>query len=387
MIYRILALADLHWGALDAKTQYQHLYPVFSFLKHMDHEIDMIVLCGDYFDYRLTLNSKAALLAVHWLHELVDLAKETGVQNISIIKGTEDHDNNQLEVFRDLEDKFFHIYRTNTVDESLPGLKCIFCPDENINWKDYEEKYMEHLLSHPDIGFFHGSFDIVLPDIMVQLSEETSAKSIVYPFGELKSFIKGPIIAGHWHDRYVNPPLHYVGSYDSWAHGEENTKGFGYILYDTDTSKYKYFHINNPLARIYKTILCDTRLFQGSQDYQKLIQDVREMKKKDPELQLRILFHISDDRPENDQYLSALKHAFINNRSIKVVVKDLVKREKMKKEREETSKESSQYQFIFESGPISKKIQEFIFQSKGKEIPLDAIERHIQKYLEDKGYM
>lgn len=387
MSYRILALADIHWGSIDAKSLYQHLYSVFSFMKQMENRIDLIVICGDYFDYRLTLNSKAALFAVHWMHELVELAKEIGVQKICVIKGTEEHDNNQLDVFHDLEDSFFHIYRENTVEEILPGLKCIFCPDENINWKDYEEKYMEHLLSQPDIGFFHGSFDVVLPEIVVQLSEETSSRSVIYPYGTLSELIKGPMIAGHWHESYDDPPLHYVGSFDSWEHGEQNSKGFAYIVYDKEDQSYFYFRINNPLARTFKTIVCDTRLFHTTEDYNGLITDVKKMTEEDPNLQLRVLFHISDDRPENEQYLSALRHTFINDRRVKIVIKDLIKKERAKKEREEQKKESSEYQFIFEAQPIANKIQEYIFKTKQKSCPLDVIESHIRKYLEAKGYV
>jgi len=382
-VRNILAIGDIHWGAIDAKTMYEHLYAVLYLLQKMEGKIDIIVICGDYFDYRLSLNSKAASLSVLWMTQLRDTAFHYGVKAIRVIKGTEEHDNNQLQVFKNLEDDFFKIYTTNTVEE-ICGVKCLFCPDENINWKDYEEKYLENLMSIPDIAFLHGSFDIVLPDIVVQESEETSAKSVIYPYSTLSSLVKGPLISAHWHDAFDEEPLHYIGSFEAWAHGEQNNKGFAIIQYDESDGSYIYHRILNPLAREYRTIRNDTRLFTSAEDYSRLIEEVREIQSKNPGIMLRLMFTISNDDPKNSEYLTALRYAFINDRNVKVVIKDLVKRAEKEKRKKQSSQNSSKYAFLMDKNTkISQKIQEYLFTIKGKEIPIDVIEKYVKKYLPD----
>lgn len=379
----ILAIGDIHWGAIDAKMMYYHLYQVLYTIEQMKNEIDLIVICGDYFDYRLSLNSKSASLAIQWMHQLKDISKTNGVKAIRVIKGTEDHDNNQLNVFDDMIDEYFKIYRVNTV-EDINGIRCLFCPDENINWKDYEQKYLDNLMSQPDIAFLHGSFDIVLPDIVVQESEETSAKSVIYPYGVLSGLVKGPLISAHWHDPFDQEPLHYIGSFESWAHGEQNIKGFAIIRYNEDNYTYHYHRILNVLAREFCTIVNDTRLFHDAEDYSRLIEDVKKIQKEKPGIMIRLLFTISDDNPKNGEYLTALKYAFINDRTVKIVIKDLLKKAEKEKRKQKTSSDRKKYSFIRDRNiRIPEKIQEYILIKKGKEIPIDMIRPYIQKYLPD----
>ena len=386
MRYNILAVADIHWGAIDAETLYTHLYSILFTITQLNQKLDLIVICGDYFDYRLSLNSKAALLSIRWMHELYQCAKKNGVKAIRVIRGTEDHDNNQLEAFKELEDEnnFFKIIRKNTVEETLPNLQCLYCPDENINWSDYEKLYMENLMKIADIGFFHGSFDIVLPDIVVQLSEETSAKSVVFNFNVLSGLIKGPLIAGHWHDAFDKEPLHYIGSFEAWEHGEDNPKGFALINYDTTDNSYIYYKVKNPLVREFRTILSNTMQFTCAEDYMRLIDQVKQIKSENPNVMLRLLFLITTEDPKIQDYLASLKLTFINDRTIKVVIKDLVKKKKKEREKKEVNENSTKYAFIFDkSVKIPQKIQEFALLKKDKEIPLDTIAKYIDKYLLD----
>ena len=73
---------------------------VDAVIREMKEEIDFLVICGDYFDYRLQLNSKTTVAAIRWLDELIATCTEAGVKKIRIVKGTEGHDYDQLEAFR-----------------------------------------------------------------------------------------------------------------------------------------------------------------------------------------------------------------------------------------------------------------------------------------------
>ena len=90
MKYNILAIADIHWGAMDPDEMYDNLQYFLDFIR-MKGDIDLVVICGDYFDYRLTLNSKAALKSLRWFDELYNTCKENGVKKLRAIKGELPH--------------------------------------------------------------------------------------------------------------------------------------------------------------------------------------------------------------------------------------------------------------------------------------------------------
>lgn len=382
MLYNILVLADIHWGAINPVTQYDNLELVIMFLKEFKN-IDMIVIAGDYFDSKLSLNSQASILSVQWMERLIDESKKYGVKKIRIIKGTEEHDNSQLEVFREKENEYFKIFNVNTAEETLPELHCLYCPDENINAKDYIKKYSENILSYANIGFFHGSFDVVLPNIVVQLSEESSLKNIIYEYEFWSKFIKGPLISGHWHSSESIDDLTYVGSYERWAFGEEESKGFGFGQIDTDTNEYYYRKIVNEFTDEYRTFEINTSLYKTIDEYTKLIDLVKSyIASKEDGINVRIIINIDDDKIDNDTFITSLRHYFINNKNVKIILKDKLKKEKKRIEREHHVDTKNKFGFILDkSVSEATKIQEYIFKTKNKEIPIDVIESFIDQYL------
>ena len=278
MIYNILAISDIHWGAIEAKRLYENLQLVLSTIHYLKDKLDMVVICGDYFDYRLQLNSKSALLSLQWMDELVKTCKESNVKRIRIVKGTQEHDNNQLEALRSYEDEtgFFRIFNENTYEETLPELSCLYCPDETIPTKEYNMKYLSNILQVADLGFFHGSFDIVLPEIVVQMSEESNKANVIFEYELFSKCIKGLIVSGHWHVGSFNNPVLYTGSFDRWTFGEEEDKGFIILQYNTEDHTYSYEKIVNENALRYDTITIDTSMYKSADDYKELIDDINE---------------------------------------------------------------------------------------------------------------
>ena len=108
MKYNILASADYHWGAMDADKQYEESAFIINYLK--SHDIDLYVICGDYFDHRLLMNSKSAFNSIRLIDEIKTLSKEKNFK-IVIFDGTESHDYDQLEIFRTFEDENFKIFQ------------------------------------------------------------------------------------------------------------------------------------------------------------------------------------------------------------------------------------------------------------------------------------
>lgn len=383
MKYNILNLADVHYGVMDPGLQYENLELFLIFLQKYKN-IDLIVILGDYFHSQLPLNSQSAINAIQWMNRLYVIAKQIGVKKVRVIKGTKEHDNDQLESFRELEDEsgFFKIFNANTYEETLPDLKCIYCPDESINAKDYKLKYIDNLLKFPNIGFFHGSFDVVLPDIVVQLSEETSMKSIIYEYNFWSKIIQGPMISGHWHDGNELDSLIYIGSYDRWAFDEMQNKGFGFVQIDTTTNEYFYKKIKNEFALDYITYTINTHLYNTIQDYTAFIKNIDHTIDKEKNQKIRIVINITDEKDINDTFIMSIKHYFINNKTIKVVTKNKIKNNKKDEKKKKNVEVKSKYSFIFDKSlDKAEVIQRFILESKNKEIPIDKIQKVIDKYI------
>lgn len=381
MKYNIIDLADLHWGVIDPALQYSHLEQVFEFIREFT-PIHLIVISGDYFDSRLPLNSAAAITAVQWFHELLALAKERDIV-VRAFRGTFEHDNNQLEVFRPLEDAHgrFKLFNECTYEETLPGLKCIYCPDENINTEFYYYQYAEQIANPINIGFFHGSFDVVLPEIVREASEKSLAKSVIFEYNFWEKFIAGPMLAGHWHDGVELDHLIYVGSFERWEFGQDATKGFGFVQYDTETSEYMYHTIPNMFAIDYRTFTIDTRLFKSLEDYTALINEIKEVSDKDPQTKIRIVVNQTDDKPDNESFIKSLKQYFTSNKNTKIVLKNKMKNERKKIERKKNIDTTNQFGFILDKVPKQEIIRQFIMTTKAKELSIEAINDIVAKYL------
>lgn len=381
MKYNIIDLADLHWGAIDPALQYSHLEQVFEFIREFT-PIHLIVISGDYFDSRLPLNSAAAITSVQWFHELLALAKERDIV-VRAFRGTFEHDNNQLEVFRLLEDAHgrFKLFNECTYEETLPGLKCIYCPDENINIEFYYYQYAEQIANPINIGFFHGSFDVVLPEIVREASEKSLAKSVIFEYNFWEKFIAGPMLSGHWHDGVELDHLIYVGSFERWEFGQDATKGFGFVQYDTETSEYMYRTIPNMFAIDYRTFTIDTRLFKSLEDYTALINEIKEVSDKDPQTKIRIVVNQTDDKPDNESFIKSLKQYFTSNKNTKIVLKNKTKNERKKIERKKNIDTANQFGFILDKVPKQEIIRQFIMTTKSKELSIEAINDIVAKYL------
>lgn len=385
MIYNIMAFGDIHFGAMDAVTTYENLYAIIHAIEYLKDKIDLIVICGDYYDYKLQLNSDSALKGLEWFSILYQTARENGVKKLRIFKGTEEHDHSQLEAFRsyETEDGFFRIFNENTIEETLPDLHCIYCPDETLNEKDYKDRYLPNMMTHPDIGFFHGSFDVVMPSIALEIAEKRNIQNIIYRFNEWTGMIKGPMISSHWHNPYHDENLYYIGSYDRWAFGEEDQKGFCIVRYDTETSGWAYTSIPNPYALEYKTFMVNSAAYQCHMDYSNLAEEVYDYMKDNPSAKIRISIKITDDRPENHDYIKAFQQRFINcSRKVKIDVTDTVKKREKQQKKKNTTNIMTQYGFIFnKTSSVAEKIQKYLFEKYNISRELSEIEEVIAPYL------
>lgn len=382
MKYNILAIADIHWGAMDPDEMYNNLQYFLDFIR-MKGDIDLVVICGDYFDYRLTLNSKAALKALRWFDELYNTCKDNGVKKLRAIKGTKEHDNDQWEAIHPRETgEFFKKFYICTSEETLPDLHCIYCPDETVNLKEYEELYLKEMMSHHDIGFFHGNFDTQLPKMVIDQNLEANIPSIIYFKDHWSKVIDGPLVSGHWHVFTDLDPLIYIGSYDRWAFGEEEDKGFLYIQYDTNNHSYYWKHIENPFARKYNTIIIDNTLCVTPDDFANLTQDIQDLKKSDPEMKIRVVYQITSENDESLVNFNEFRNLISSIKNVKVDVKDFVKKRNKEKQKEKVAISSGKYSYILDHPlEIKSNIHEYLLREKNIDIPLETIDSIIGKYI------
>lgn len=388
MRYRFITLADIHWGAMDSTYTYKNLQLVLEFIRKMKDRLDFVVIAGDYFDYRIQLNSKTALYAVQWFDELMRTCRESGVKKVRVFKGTREHDNDQLEVFRPTyedESGYFRLYNITTVEQLFEDLRVVFCPDENVNLEEYRELYWDRFVPNPDIGFFHGNFDSILPKIEFDRIQEHHLPTIIYEYERYARLIKGPLISGHWHIGQESKSLYYVGSYDRWIFGEEEPKGFIYGEYDTDTHKYFIHRVANPLARIYKTLVVSDEEVVAPSDFAVLTERIHKLVSEDPEMRLKISYLISTENPEAINNFNVFQRQFANHRQVRIDVKNLVKREEKKRRKEQVQISSDKYRYVFNDDvtQIPSIIQKFIADKRHEEIPMSVIEKYVKKYLEN----
>lgn len=394
MLYKILAIADLHWGVMDDYKMYLQYQYILDYIR--SNPLDMIVIAGDYFDSKLYLNSKRAIRSLDWFDELFKLAKSTGVQKVRMIRGTLSHDADQMDVFKKYEDEdfYFRVIEKCFSEETLEGLRCIYCPDEIMTTKSYVMSYADHLLSNIDIGFFHGSFDVVLRqdiDISNLMIEEESTDmnivtSITFPMNYFLKLAKYCWVGGHWHDGNEYERIYYVGSPTRWMHGENNPKGIGVITINTDTEEYDYEKILNPICPQYITHEIRPDNITNPDEYmeemecliQDIIADIKGFRLKRLDYNVRIVVYETEKSVISQNVIRVLKDSFVDDDNVVIRIKSKDTKKKKKEEKEEEKKDFS---FIKDKSlSMAKQIYEYIKLKNGEEVPLDYIEKMVNKF-------
>ena len=390
-----MTISDIHWGIVPPKEQMKSLEFLFTFLDQMK-DIDLLVIAGDYFDSKLPLNSQEAIYAIQWFHRLFDVFLQNGTV-IRMIQGTIDHDNDQLEAFRPLEnsfnptfyddDNFFRIITRTEVEETLEGLHCIYCPDELLTTEEYETTYLDLLLQEHDLAFFHGSFDVIYGSLLESHPEIMKQKNVIYRYDYWNKLVKGPLIAGHWHDGNVYDNLYYCGSPFRWSFGEENDKGFLFLQYDTNTSEYLIEKIKNPLAATYATFQIYSNLYRTKETYQSLLNEIKdkiqELSGSTLQNKIRIQVYLVDEKPENNILISTLRQETNGYPNVKVTVKNRMKEKQRKEESKKLKEKKKQLGFVLEEESKPKIIQRYIQETTSDEVtvPLEYIKEKYQKYV------
>lgn len=370
-IFVVAAIADIHFGAIrPSSTLYEELK--IDFLDEIkDKNIDMVVICGDYYNSIISLNSSTAKLSFRFMDELIDLCEKEGIKYLRIIQGTLSHDNNQLDnldIFREGSGVDVKIVKRATEEHLEEGLNILYIPEEYMSNPDeyYKEFYEKE--KYYDFIFGHGMF--TESSFGMNSGETNISKAPVFDSKEFINMSRGPIIFGHIHTRStIRKHIYYIGSFSRWVYGQEEPKGFMYFAYDTKTHRYCYEFIENVLAKYYDTIeILDLSQYDTIEEWSKYI---RELKRD----YLRIRIIINDSNDKIIHMITSFREYYSNKSEYKleVINKGDLARQKMIETK--VNNLLSDYGFVFDKKlPKEYLIHKFIQKKYGKDFDVKFIE-------------
>ena len=326
-------IADLHFTAINPKSQYEILEQQFLNKIIELPKLDIISVNGDLFDHKIMSNSDGALYATMFIDRLVQIARMKN-STIVLIHGTYLHDADQLKLFYHyLEDPSIDIrIVTNIKFEYIKGAKILCIPelyglDENI--------YKQHLLESGiyDSCFMHGT-------IKGAIYGDTVGNGRLFTIEDFCN-CTGPIISGHVHKPgCFNTYFYYCGTPIRYKFGEEEAKGFLIVAHDLD-SGYHYTHFEEIKSYKYITVNFDDIIKnKTAKDLIDYINNYRILNEIDF-LKVRFTLHID----QTDKVI--IGNYYRNNPTIFVEFLDIEK-ETMKKMEEEIAIQND-YDFIFDN--------------------------------------
>ena len=158
MILTAAVISDIHFGAIKPNTLYNELKTQFlDFIK--ERYIDMIVICGDFYNSIISLNSQTAITSFDFINELIAICENNGIKYVRIIEGTLSHDNYQILNFRMHEANTkvdFKVITTVCSEVIENQISILYIPEEYMtDIYEYYKKYLVKDKKYYDLIFGH----------------------------------------------------------------------------------------------------------------------------------------------------------------------------------------------------------------------------------------
>lgn len=356
-------LQDLHFGVIDAKTQYDiYKTQILDELEKLD-KIDIISINGDYWHRKFMGNSDPILYGTLFFAELRSLAIRKG-STVVMIYGTNEHEAGQLQLFYHyLEDPEFDLRIVETIKfEYIKGAK-ILCIPELYNFDERIYRYFLFESGEYDQCFMHGTFE-------GSVYGNNAGQSRLFRMNDFVN-CRGPIMSGHVHvGGCFQKDFYYGGSPLRWKFGEEQEKGFMILLYDMDNRRYYPYMVPVKSFR-YDTINID-ELMTG--DPKEVIQYIDRLKEEDNIDYLRIEFN--DEVPTEN--MNIIRQYYQNNGKIKLKINKI----KDIKNSSIDEKTIDKYNYIFDKNLSPYEILARYINEQEKSVLIDA--ETIKNFMEDK---
>jgi len=344
--------ADIHFGAMDPKIQYNLL------MERMINKIrpihfDAFFINGDLFHHKFMSNSDVVMYALLFVDEIVKLCIQNNA-TLVLIHGTYSHDSDQL--------KLFYRYINSGVDirivehmqfEDIKGTRVLCIPEEYGKGKEYYEN-MLYYSGEYDMVAMHGN----IKGAIYGMNQEdlNAAKN---PTFDINSFAacNGPILCGHVHIAgcYENH-IYYSGSPLRWKFGEEQDKGFIICVYQPMTHQY-YIHFETIESFRYDTINLDDML---KSDPAEIIQHIMYLKSQGIDF-IKIRFS------EVNSTTDVIKQYFANKTNIIIDVEDSGFKQTVKDNQKNNDK-FKEYEYVMDSNMNPHEIfVQYVNQAKGEQ--------------------
>ena len=252
---KIVFGSDFHIGNSKISAEETHLNLADYFYPEIK-DAQVVFLGGDFFHRLLKLDEPASLEAISIVKELIDMAGKYNFK-LRVLRGTFTHDRLQNAIFKSVLSKTTKNVDVSCIDcislELLKdvGLRVLYLPD-NLPYKNKEEvmEVIHGLLAmygwdKIDLIIGHGYFEHVFP-------VNVPHPSILFEYDDFKDIVTGYILMGHVHSSSVYKNIIYNGSFERFAHNEEEKKGF-YTIYKKGNN-WSYNFIENKDTPLFYTV-------------------------------------------------------------------------------------------------------------------------------------
>lgn len=267
-ILSIVSTADLHFGVIDPKTEYEILDQQFINKIEKLPFVDIIAICGDITERKYMSNTDPILYATMFINKVVLTAKKKGA-TVIIIKGTDSHEADQLKLFYHyIDDPDVDIRIVENIKfEYVKGVKILCIPELYGIEEDIYMKYLKYSGIY-DLCFMHGTIEGAVRNNSVK-------ESRLFTMDDFCNN-KGPIISGHVHPGgCYHTHFYYTGTPIRYEFGQESPKGFLITLYDLDERRY-YNHLEEIVSFKYDTISLDEIILNDPKDVIDYINNLKE---------------------------------------------------------------------------------------------------------------
>ena len=369
-------IADIHFGAFDAKRMIFELQTQFLEKLEKLPILDSIIIAGDLYDHKLSLNSIHAKISIKFIERLVMIARDKS-SKIRIIKGTESHDNKQLDLLSTIismnDDVDARVIATVEEEMLFDDCKVLYIPEEYIDQSTY---YKDYFNKKYDMIIGHGMFK-ELSFSKKQDGEINHPKAPIFNSTEISELCNGPVFFGHIHIRQnIKDNIFYVGSFSRWCYGEEDDKGFYICAHSRKGFKLEYVKNKNALA--FDTVVLDFNNTKYDRSMESLFSFI-DMKAID---NLRVIINLPSDFENPLAFTNMVNEYFSKVDGVKIVVNNSSKEKQSRDMEERLNELMGRYGFVFDKTMThEEKISKFIKEKYKKNISVDRIRFYLYEQL------
>ena len=247
---KLIAISDLHFGHNKVPTE--HIYrKLIKYFFPILNEPLFLTINGDIFDRNLSLSNPDTSIIIDFFIQLYGILEQHN-SILRIVRGTYQHDRNQIKVLEKLyytRKYTFNFKYIDTIDieifSSLNNLKILYLPDD-LPFNSTEDvishiksKLTQLQLKNVDYIFGHGNFKHTFPPGLL------SYPKITFTEDSFKDIVDKLILFGHVHVPSTYKNIIYSGSFDRLCHGESSKKKGYIVIKDFLTNQYKIEFIEN----------------------------------------------------------------------------------------------------------------------------------------------